>query len=74
MPDNANIPPRGPLELECRVYSTPVDRRERLHQLGVPEELLVEAVQRGVAEKLTAEIYDPATAGGYDLYRYTTRH
>lgn len=59
---------------ECIVYSTPVARRERLQKLGVPEELLVEALQRGIAEKLTAQIYDPATAGGYDLYRYATRH
>ena len=34
----------------------------------------IDALQRGVAEKLTAEIFDPATAGGYDLYRYTTRY
>ena len=74
MPDSANIPPIGPAAPQCVVYSTPVHRRERLHQLGVPEELLVEALQRGIAEKLNAEIYDPATAGGYDLYRYTTRH
>lgn len=74
MPDNANNPPKGPFDPKCLVHSTPVARRERLQQLGVPEELLVEALQRGIAEKLTAEIYDPATAGGYDLYRYTTRH
>lgn len=74
MPDNANVPPLNPSAPKCVVYSTPVHRRERLYQLGVPEELLVEALQRGIAEKLTAEIYDPATAGGYDLYRYTTRH
>jgi len=59
---------------QCIIYSTPVARRERLQSLQIPEELLVEAIQRGVAEKKTAEIFDPPTAGGYALYWYTTRH
>lgn len=72
---NFQNPPsgQGPRS-ECIIYSTPVARRERLQALRIPEELLVEAIQRGVAEKQTAEVYDPPTAGGYDLYRYTTRH
>lgn len=74
MPDNANVPPGGYSDPKCHIYSTPVEVRERLQQLRVPEELLVEAIQRGIAEKLTAQVYDPATAGGYDLYRYITRH
>lgn len=58
----------------CQVYSTPVDRRKRLEALGIDEQTLVVALQRGVAEKMTALFYDPRTAGGYDLYRYATRH
>lgn len=57
-----------------RVFSTPVERRKRLEELGIEEQTLVIAVQRGVAEKTTALFYDPRTAGGYDLYRYATRH
>ncbi len=64
----------GPFKPEKVVYSTPVAVREKLSMLGVPEELLIESLQRGVAEKQTAEIFDPLTAGGYDLYRYTTRY
>lgn len=59
---------------DCIIYSTPASRNAKLKELTIAEELLVDALQRGVAEKLTAEIFDPATAGGYDLYRYTTRY
>ena len=60
-------------EPECIVYSTPVQRREKLRELGVSEEVMIDALQRGLAEKLTAQNDDPKTAGGYDMYRYTTR-
>lgn len=55
------------------VYSTPVSRREKLRELEIPEELLIKALQVGLTEKFTAQMWDPKTAGGYDMYRYTTR-
>lgn len=56
------------------VYSTPDQRRKKLAELVIPEEVLVRAIQLGLTEKLTAEIYDPRTAGGYDFFRYTTKY
>lgn len=74
MAEPINIGGKAPSGSDCIIYNTPLKRRDKLKELGVPEELLVESLQRGVAEKLTAEIFDPVTAGGYDLYRYTTRY
>lgn len=68
------VPHGGDEASRCLVYSTPVERRKRLEKLGIDEQTLVVALQRGVAEKMTALFYDPRTAGGYDLYRYATRH
>jgi hypothetical protein len=61
-------------EPACLVFATPVQRREKLREMGVSEDVLIAALQHGLAEKLTAGIYDPTTAGGYDMYRYSTRH
>lgn len=68
------LPHDGGAPSPCQVYSTPVERRKRLEGLGIEEQTLIVALQRGVAEKMTALFYDPRTAGGYDLYRYATRH
>ncbi len=72
MPDQQEVPETAIIR-GCTVYATPVARREKLKSLGIPEQLLIDAVQYGVAEKLTQVVYDPATSGGIDLYRYTTR-
>ena len=74
MTEPINIGGRASSKPDCIIYSAPASRDAKLKELAIPEELLVDALQRGVAEKLTAEIFDPATAGGYDLYRYTTRY
>ena len=74
MAEPINIGGKVSSEPSCIVYNTPTTRREKLKALTVCEDLLIDAIQRGVAEKLTAEIFDPATAGGYALYWYTTRY
>jgi hypothetical protein len=61
-------------ESVCDAYVTPLEVREKLRELGASEAVLVSALQRGLTEKMTAGIFDPTTAGGYDMYRYTTRH
>lgn len=66
--------PGGDTGDTCKVYSTPGQRREKLAELSLEEELLVVALQRGITEKLTAMFADPKTAGGYDLWRYATRY
>lgn len=62
--------PKGP---ERTVYSTPIARRARLSELEIPGELLAVSLQLGVTEKLTAQIFDHKAAGGWDMFRYTTR-
>lgn len=57
-----------------KIYSSLADRRRKLQELNIDEATLVGALQRGVAEKMTAVSFDPRTAGGYDLYRYATRY
>ena len=74
MTEPINIAGRASSKPDCIIYSAPALRNAKLKELAIPEELLVDALQRGVAEKLTSEVFDPVTAGGYDLYRYTTRY
>ncbi|SEB80424.1 hypothetical protein [Rhodobacter sp. 24-YEA-8] len=71
MTDQTRMSPRSG---KSNVISMPADRRAILKEMGVPEDLLIASLQRGVAEKRTAMFADPPTAGGYDLFRYTTRH
>mgnify|MGYP007049508331 CR=1 FL=1 len=68
------FPARQVMDPECVIYRTPVARRAKLMELRINEDLLVKALQRGVAEKLTQVQFDPVTAGGLDLWRYTTRY
>jgi hypothetical protein len=74
MSDFSGRPSGGPTSSACVTYSVPSEIRKKLLELKVPEEILIQALQRGVAEKLTAEIYDPSTAAGCDLYKFATRH
>lgn len=73
MPDPVIFPVAVQHSSPRMVYSTPVARREKLRELGVDEEILVAAVQFGLTEKLTQVMFDPKTAGGYDMYKYMTR-
>lgn len=57
----------------CIIYEG-ADARNRLRELGVPYELLVETAQYGFAERLNAEPpFDPLTAAGTDAWRYPVR-
>ena len=62
-----------PADRQCIVYKDPIDVRNKLSDLGVPLELLIEAAQQGFAERLNATPFDPVTAAGTDAWRYPVR-
>ncbi len=43
--------------------------RSQLHEMGIEESYLENAVRRGELERASATILDPKTAGGFDAWR-----
>jgi hypothetical protein len=64
-----------PLENDTptRIYVSPIEVRQKLKDIGLPDEIIVRAAQSGFIEKSNSNIFDPRTAGGYDAWRYPTR-
>jgi len=57
----------------CIVYEG-IEARNKLSNLTVPMELLIESAQQGYVERLNAEPpFDPVTAPGTDAWRYPVR-
>lgn len=57
----------------CVIYEG-IAARNKLRDLNVPMELLIEAAQQGYVERLNAEPpFDPVTAPGTDAWRYPVR-
>ena len=58
----------------CIIYKGPIENRNKLRDLTIPLELLVEAAQQGFVERLNAiPPFDPVTAAGTDAWRYPVR-
>ncbi|MBF5093978.1 hypothetical protein F1643_05265 [Azospirillum sp. INR13] len=57
----------------CTVYKGAA-ARQKLREMSVPIELLIEAAQQGFVERMNAELpFDPVTAPGTDAWRYPVR-
>ncbi len=57
----------------CIIYKG-IPARNRLRDMAVPIELLIEAAQQGFVERANAEPpFDPITAEGTDAWRYPVR-
>lgn len=60
-------------QFSCKEYTTPIAVRNKLNELGIPEEFLVKSAQQAFIEKATYQIFDPVGSDGYDAWRYAVR-
>jgi hypothetical protein len=61
------------MQAAVRVFDAPDDVAQCLAQLGLTRENLLEAVRLGEAARRSATAHDPASASGFDMWRYSTR-
>lgn len=62
------------MEEEARVYAEPIEREQRLRELGLDESALLEAVRYGQRYALECTLNDPPTLPGILAWGKTNRH